>query len=268
MRQRCICEKRVMYEDSSMKVTSNYQYNTNSVNSRSLQHAQTNSDKNVLDIYGKCVSFFISQAGREKAKDIGDSNLIKARDNAVVIDDPIRAAHEKYGTLIRVDADGTEVWDINPENVAKFDRAVEDGLKKLGGRDNYNFWIRLSQKDPTFMGLTYSAKEIRNRLHSAGIQKGFFTVTVGDHTATHFLSEGRNAAAVYSKAYYDDQFYNYVKSGSICRNYEPGDVFRIDGEEYTVTDDKKLDIPYGAGIWNIEWPNANSIRNGNSEQEG
>ena len=113
--------------------------------------------------------------------------------------------------------------------------------------------MRLTQ-NPTFMGLTYSAEDTRNRLHSAGIQKGSFQVSVGDHTATQFLSEGKNAAAVYSKAYYDDQYYNYVKSGGICRDYEPGDVFKIDGEEYTVTADRKLDVPYGADIWNIEWP--------------
>ncbi|MBE5937796.1 MAG: hypothetical protein E7265_07175 [Lachnospiraceae bacterium] len=104
------------------------------------------------------------------------------------------------------------------------------------------------------MGLTYSAEDIRNRLHSAGIQKGFFQVTVGEHTATQFLSEGKNTAAVYSKAYYDDQYYNYVKSGGICRDYESGDVFKIDGEEYTVNADRKLDVPYGVDIWNIEWP--------------
>ena len=106
------------------------------------------------------------------------------------------------------------------------------------------------------MGLTYSAEDTRARLHNAGIQKGFFTVTVGDHTATQFLSEGKNAAAVYSKAYYDDQYYNFVKSGGICRDYEPGAVFKIDGEEYTVSKDRKLDVPYGADIWNIEYPKA------------
>ena len=201
------------------------------------------------------VSVSISKAGKEKVNGIGNTNLIKAKDNAVVLNDPIMDACSRYGTLEFINEDGVPQWDISPENIEKFDRAVEDGLKKIGGRDSYNFWMRLTQ-NPTFMGLTYSAEETRNRLHSAGIQKGFFTVTVGDHTATQFLSEGKNAAAVYSKAYYDDQYYNYVKSGGICRDYEPGAVFKIDGAEYIVSEDRKLDVPYGADIWNIEWPKA------------
>lgn len=199
------------------------------------------------------VSVSISKVGNEKANDISNTNLIKSKDNAVVLTDPIMDACSEYGTLISINENGVPQWEINPGNEAKFDRAVEDGLKKLGGRENYNFWMRLTQ-NPTFMGLTYSAEDTRNRLHSAGIQKGFFQVTVGEHTATQFLSEGNNAAAVYSKAYYDEQYYNYIKSGGICRNYEPGDVFKIDGEEYTVSADRKLDVPYGADIWNIVWP--------------
>ncbi len=178
---------------------------------------------------------------------------VKAKENKIVFNDPIMDACSQYGTLISINENGVPQWEINPGDVSKFDQAVEEGLRKFGGRDNYNFWMRLTQ-NPTFMGLSYSAEDIRNRLHSAGIQKGFFQVTVGEHTATQFLSEGKNAAAVYSKAYYDDQYYNYVKSGGICRDYEPGDVFKIDGEEYTVNADRKLDVPYGVDIWNIEWP--------------
>jgi len=188
-----------------------------------------------------------------KVNNIGDTNRVKAKDNKIVFNDPIMDACSQYGTLISINEDGVPQWEINPGAVSKFDQAVEEGLRKIGGRDNYNFWMRLTQ-DPTFMGLTYSAEDIRNRLHSAGIQKGFFQVTVGEHTATQFLSEGKNTAAVYSKAYYDDQYYNYVKSGGICRDYESGDVFKIDGEEYTVNADRKLDVPYGVDIWNIEWP--------------
>ena len=205
------------------------------------------------EIINNGVSVSISKTGKEKVNDVGGTNQVKAKDNKIVFNDPIMDACSQYGTLISINEDGVPQWEINPGDVSKFDRAVEEGLRKFGGRDNYNFWMRLTQ-NPTFMGLTYSAEDTRNRLHSASIQKGFFQVTVGEHTATQFLSEGKNAAAVYSKAYYDDQYYNYVKSGGICRDYEPGDVFKIDGEEYTVSADRKLDVPYGADIWNIEWP--------------
>ena len=33
-------------------------------------------------------------------------------------------------------------------------------------------------------------------------------------------------------------------------------MFKIDGEEYIVSEDGKLDVPYGADICNIEWPKA------------
>lgn len=225
----------------------------NFICSKSTLPKQTDKVKTDVNKIESGVSVSISEAGKEKVNDIGNTNLIKAKDNAVVLTDPIMDACSEYGTLISINENGVPQWEINPGNEAKFDRAVEDGLKKLGGRENYNFWMRLTQ-NPTFMGLTYSAEDTRNRLHNAGIQKGFFQVTVGDHTATQFLSEGKNAAAVYSKAYYDDQYYNFVKSGEICRDYEPGAVFKIDGEEYAVSEDRRLDVPYGADIWNIEWP--------------
>ena len=200
----------------------------------------------------RAVDISISDEGKEKLRKQTKMTLNDAK--SIDIEDPIRVAHERYATLISVGDDGTEVWEINPGNERNFDDAVAEGIKKLGGRDNYNFWMRLSQNDPTFMGLTYSADEVRERLHNMGIQKGFFQVKFGNQSATHFLTEGKGAAGVYSKAYYDDQYYNYVKSGAICREYEPGAIFRIDGEEYAVTEDRKLDVPYGADIWNVEWP--------------
>lgn len=240
-------------EGISMKITSNSQYMINNIYGKYALSKQNVRDKKELNKTDSGVSVSISKAGKEKVNNAGGTNQVKAKDNKIVFNDPIMDACSQYGTLISINEDGVPQWEINPGDVSKFDRAVEEGLRKFGGRDNYNFWMRLTQ-NPTFMGLTYSAEDTRNRLYSAGIQKGFFQVTVGDHTATQFLSEGKNAAAVYSKAYYDDQYYNYIKSGGICRDYEPGDVFKIDGDEYTVTADRKLDVPYGADIWNIEWP--------------
>lgn len=238
-----------------MKIISSYQYSSNRVNRKIELSQQANIKKSEDAKTNGGISISISKAGKEKINNNSNWNLIKAVNNMVSLNDPIMDACSQYGTLISINEDGVPQWEINPGNTEKFDRAIEDGLKRIGGRDSYYFWMKLTQ-NPTFMGLSYSAEETRNQLHGAGIQKGFFTVTVGDHTATQFLSEGKNAAAVYSKAYYDDQYYNYVKSGGICRDYEPGDVFKIDGEEYIVSEDGKLDVPYGADIWNIEWPKA------------
>ena len=40
----------------------------------------------------------------------------------------------------------------------------------------------------------------------------------------------------------------------IFRDYEPGSVFRVGGEEYVLSEDRKLDIPYGADIYDVKWP--------------
>ncbi len=41
---------------------------------------------------------------------------------------------------------------------------------------------------------------------------------------------------------------------STLKNYETGSVFKIDGKEYVLSADKKLDIPYGADIFDMEYP--------------
>lgn len=38
------------------------------------------------------------------------------------------------------------------------------------------------------------------------------------------------------------------------RDYEPGDVFLVGGKKYVLSEDKKLDLPYGADIYDMKWP--------------
>ena len=37
------------------------------------------------------------------------------------------------------------------------------------------------------------------------------------------------------------------------RDYEPGDVFRVGGKKYVLSEDKKLDLAYGADIYDMKW---------------
>ena len=102
--------------------------------------------------------------------------------------------------------------------------------------------------------MEYSPNDVRERLADAGVKTGFFTVTIGDRSATQFLTQGKNAVAVYSKEQYDQRYSNHIMNGRISRNYKSGDVFTIAGKEYTVDNNGKLDVPYGEDIWDVEYP--------------
>lgn len=55
--------------------------------------------------------------------------------------------------------------------------------------DYVDFWNSLARKNPS--GMKFSNGEIRSRLAEAGIENGFFTVTIGGRSAIHFLSQGK-----------------------------------------------------------------------------
>lgn len=115
------------------------------------------------------------------------------------------------------------------------------------------FWNMLS-KDGTYMGLYYSKEKQEQMLNSAGITKGFFTVKVGNHQQDYFYSHG-NAGVAVRKFEYDATYDMFVKRGTALFNeYEIGSVFKIGGKEYVLNEQRKLDIPYGEDIFDIEFP--------------
>jgi len=116
--------------------------------------------------------------------------------------------------------------------------------------DYVDFWNGLNRKNPSGISTKFSNEEIRNRLADAGIQNGFFTVTVGGRTATHYLSQGKNTAAVHSKEQYDER-YDRMTSGSFFKQFQAGQKVMIGGKEYTLGEDRKLDIEYGADIFDL-----------------
>lgn len=117
---------------------------------------------------------------------------------------------------------------------------------------NYvDFWNCLNSKNPSGIYMKFSNEEIRSRLADAGIQNGFFTVTVGGRTATHYLSQGKNTAAVHSKEQYDER-YNMMTNGEFFKRLEAGHKVVIDGKEYVLGEGKKLDVEYGADIFDMQ----------------
>ena len=115
------------------------------------------------------------------------------------------------------------------------------------------FWNMLSENG-TYIGLYYSIDTERKLLNDAGVTEGFFSVKVGDNRQEYYYSNG-NAGVAVPKWRYDDTYNMFMTQNEIIfRDYEPGSVFKIGGKEYVLSADRKLNIPYGADIYDIEYP--------------
>lgn len=115
-----------------------------------------------------------------------------------------------------------------------------------------SFWSILGREG--FYGRAYySHDEQRKILNDAGITVGFFSVQVGSRKQELFYSNGDSSVAI-PKWQYDSKYNMLMNQWSTLKNYETGSVFKIDGKEYVLSSDKKLDIPYGADIFDMEYP--------------
>ena len=125
---------------------------------------------------------------------------------------------------------------------------VDDTSFEIG-----RFWNLLSSNG-TFIGLYYSEETQRRLLNDAGISEGFFSVQVGENKQEYFYSNG-TAGTVVPQWRYDSTYQTFMtRNEFVFEDYEPGAVFRVGGKEYVLSEDKKLDIPYGADIYDVEWP--------------
>ncbi len=116
--------------------------------------------------------------------------------------------------------------------------------------DYVNFWNSLARENASGIYMKFSNEEIRSRLTEAGIENGFFTVSIGGRTVTHYLSLGEKSSAVHSKEQYDNR-YNMITSGQFFKQFETGQKVMIGGKEYVLGEDKKVDIEYGADIFDM-----------------
>lgn len=117
--------------------------------------------------------------------------------------------------------------------------------------DYVDFWNSLAKENPSGIYMKFSNEEIRSRLAEAGLENGFFTASIGGRTVTHYLSQGENASAVHSKEQYNDR-YNMITNGQFFKQFEAGHKVMIGGKEYVLGEDKKLDIEYGADIFDLK----------------
>lgn len=116
--------------------------------------------------------------------------------------------------------------------------------------DYADFWNSLARENPSGIYMKFSNEEIRSRLAETGIENGFFTVNIGENKVTHYLSQGENSSAVHSKEQYDNR-YSMITSGQFFKQFEAGKKIMIAGKEYVLGEDKKVDIEYGADIFDM-----------------
>jgi hypothetical protein len=114
------------------------------------------------------------------------------------------------------------------------------------------FWNLLSMNG-TYMSLYYSTEVQRKLLNDAGITEGFFSVRVGTHKQEYYYTNDKAGATV-SKTHYDETYNMFMNRKGILDEFAVGSVFKIGGKEYILDENKKLDIPYGADIYDIEYP--------------
>ena len=178
--------------------------------------------------------------------DYGRCSEIKAVNNKVVFDNKLYYGYQ--------DKSG------NKHVFACLNNRLEQPYSDLiSGRQNNDsfqickFWNMLS-KDGTYLGLYYSNEKQKQMLNDAGITQGFFSVQIGDNKQDYYYSNG-NAGVAVRRFEYDATYDMFVKRGTALFNeYEVGSIFKIGGKEYILNEQRKLDIPYGEDIFDIELP--------------
>ena len=113
-----------------------------------------------------------------------------------------------------------------------------------------DFWNSLAKGNDFGLEQKYSQKEIRSKLEEAGIQTGFFTVTVGNNSQSYYLSQNKDVITLFTKEDYDKR-YDALVSGKTFQldKFQPGQTVTVGGKEYVLNENKGIDIEYGAEVY-------------------
>lgn len=77
---------------------------------------------------------------------------------------------------------------------------------------------------------------------------------MGDKEATQFYTTSKTSVGTHFKQRYDDRYAAMTTGPYFFLDYEPGNVFKINGKEYVLSESHTFDIPNGEDIYNIEYP--------------
>lgn len=148
--------------------------------------------------------------------------------------------------------DGREHIVLSWGSSLRVDNSANFGTGRIDreAADYADFWESLAKGITYGLEQKYRTAEIRKKLEEAGIQPGFFTVTVGNRSQTYYLSQNKNVGALRPKESYD-KFYNLLTSGRAFEldKFQPGQTVTIGGKDYVLKDDKSIDIEYGAELY-------------------
>lgn len=125
------------------------------------------------------------------------------------------------------------------------------------------FWKLLSGRG-IFNGLHFTREEMNYYLEQAGVQKGFFTVKVGEKQQDYLYTDVRSGRpGIIPRSQYDSDYKGITgQAGEIGTyyDYKAGAIVIIDGEEYTVSERGTLDIPYGINIYDVKEPPKSELK--------
>jgi hypothetical protein len=120
------------------------------------------------------------------------------------------------------------------------------------------FWNLLGW-DGTYISLYYSKEEQGRILEDAGVTEGFFTVEVGNRKREYYYSEknSNSPGMIALKEHYESRYAIFGDSW-FWEDYQVGDIVVVDGKEYTLKEDKTLDVPYGVDVFDVIYPKKQS----------
>ena len=120
-----------------------------------------------------------------------------------------------------------------------------------------DFW-NWCMDDVTYLGLPgigYTRAETEYYLEEMGVDSdaGFVTIKMGEKENTLFHTKGKWFGALVNKDRYDNK-YELMQSSKFGEDFGVGAVIKIGGKDYVFDENCQIKIPYGADIFDVEYP--------------
>ena len=182
-----------------------------------------------------------------------DGSMIGERHNPkrmTVKDNEVRFDNHSYYQF--TGKDGREHTVLSRGSSLRVDNSANFGTGRIDreAADYADFWESLAKGITFGLEEKYSTAEIRKKLEEAGIQHGFFTVTVGNNSQSYYLSQNKDVITLFTKEDYDKR-YDALVSGKTFQldKFQPGQTVTVGGKEYVLNENKGIDIEYGAEVY-------------------
>lgn len=211
-----------------------------------------NFERNIYDETGDEFSVAGMRFSLDQIPPVDENRCIEiaAKNNSLVFETGKYYKFKGQDGKTKIITSGQNNYMSNP--FSDFKRDVIDAE----GYEVSHFW-NIMAEDPTYVDLHIPESRQRQILNDAGIKEGFFSVQVGADKREYFYSEGTCQGAIIKQSMYDQSYDMFMNREGIFDEFDVGSVFKIGGKDYVLSSDRKLDIPYGADIFDIVYPKAN-----------